>query len=224
MGYKGVGGSGGGWDGAAAAAVAEGSRSGEGTKGEAKGTTGVGPWNAVRGSVPPLGTRLVDDWGECVDAGESGECDWGEGRSTEGNGCLIWDCLIWDWGEGRSTEGNGCRESGSSEVSCWLAARWATREDAVAAAAAAAGPARAAAEEGAEATGRGAGRGAGPSHIGSFHSDRCWRRLVRGCVAAAMEAAGEPLSLGRDGEATIGIIVLMGAPRKAVATARVAGA
>jgi hypothetical protein len=203
MGYKGVGGSGGGWDGAAAAAVAEGSRSGEGTKGEAKGTTGVGPWNAVRGSVPPLGTRLVDDWGECVDAGESGECDWGEGRSTEGN---------------------GCRERGSSEVSCWLAARGATREDAVAAAAAAAGPARAAAEEGAEATGRGAGRGAGPSHIGSFHSDRCWRRLVRGCVAAAMEAAGEPLSLGRDGEATIGIIVLMGAPRKAVATARVAGA
>ena len=31
MGYKGVGGSGGGWDGAAAAAVAEGARSGEGT-------------------------------------------------------------------------------------------------------------------------------------------------------------------------------------------------
>ena len=203
MGYKGVGGSGGGWDGAAAAAVAEGARSGEGTKGEAKGTTGVGPWNAVRGSVPPLGTRLVDDWGECVDAGESGECDWGEGRPAEGS---------------------GCRERGSSEGSGWLAARWATREDAVAAAAAAAGPARAAAEEGAEATGRGAGRGAGPSHIGSFHSDRCWRRLVRGCEAAAMEAAGEPLSLGRDGEATIGIIVLMGAPRKAVATARVAGA
>ena len=60
--------------------------------------------------------------------------------------------------------------------------------------------------------------------MGSFHSERCWRRLVRGCEAAAMEAAGEPPSVGRNGEAMIGIIVLMGAPRMAVATARVAGA
>ena len=220
MGYEGVGvvvggsvvvgGRGGGWDGAlswaAAAKVAEGAKSGEGAKGEAKGTTGGRPWNAVRGSVPPSRTRLDDDCGECDDAGESGECDWGEGRSSEGN---------------------VCRESGPSDESGWLAARWATREVDVADAAVAAGPvrtARAAAEEGAAATGWGAGRGAGPSHMGSFHSERCWRRLVRGCEAAAMEAAGEPPSVGRDGEAMIGIIVLMGAPRMAVATARVAGA
>ena len=220
MGYEGVGvvvggsvvvgGRGGGWDGAlswaAAAKVAEGAKSGEGAKGEANGTTGGRPWNAVRGSVPPSRTRLDDDCGECDDAGESGECDWGEGRSSEGN---------------------VCRESGPSDESGWLAARWATREVDVADAAVAAGPvrtARAAAEEGAAATGWGAGRGAGPSHMGSFHSERCWRRLVRGCEAAAMEAAGEPPSVGRNGEAMIGIIVLMGAPRMAVATARVAGA
>lgn len=221
MGYEGVGvvvggsvvvgGRGGGWDGAlswaAAAKVAEGAKSGEGAKGEANGTTGGRPWNAVRGSVPPSRTRLDDDCGECDDAGESGECDWGEGRSSEGN---------------------VCRESGPSDESGWLAARWATREVDVADAAVAAGPvrtARAAAEEGAAATGWGAGRGAGPSHMGSFHSERCTgRRLVRGCEAAAMEAAGEPPSVGRDGEAMIGIIVLMGAPRMAVATARVAGA
>ena len=221
MGYEGVGvvvggsvvvgGRGGGWDGAlswaAAAKVAEGAKSGEGAKGEANGTTGGRPWNAVRGSVPPSRTRLDDDCGECDDAGESGECDWGEGRSSEGN---------------------VCRESGPSDESGWLAARWATREVDVADAAVAAGPvrtARAAAEEGAAATGWGAGRGAGPSPMGSFHSERCTgRRLVRGCEAAAMEAAGEPPSVGRDGEAMIGIIVLMGAPRMAVATARVAGA
>ena len=221
MGYEGVGvvvggsvvvgGRGGGWDGAlswaAAAKVAEGAKSGEGAKGEANGTTGGRPWNAVRGSVPPSRTRLDDDCGECDDAGESGECDWGEGRSSEGN---------------------VCRESGPSDESGWLAARWATREVDVADAAVAAGPvrtARAAAEEGAAATGWGAGRGAGPSHMGSFHSERCTgRRLVRGGEAAAMEAAGEPPSVGRDGEAMIGIIVLMGAPRMAVATARVAGA
>ena len=221
MGYEGVGvvvggsvvvgGRGGGWDGAlswaAAAKVAEGAKSGEGAKGEANGTTGGRPWNAVRGSVPPSRTRLDDDCGECDDAGESGECDWGEGRSSEGN---------------------VCRESGPSDESGWLAARWATREVDVADAAVAAGPvrtARAAAEEGAAATGWGAGRGAGPSHMGSFHSERCTgRRLVRGCEAAAMEAAGEPPSVGRNGEAMIGIIVLMGAPRMAVATARVAGA
>ena len=224
MGYEGVGvvvggsvvvgGRGGGWDGAlswAAAATAakeaEGAKSGEGAKGEAKGTTGGRPWNAVRGSVPPSRTRLDDDCGECDDAGESGECDWGEGRSSEGN---------------------VCRESGPSDESGWLAARWATREVDVADAAVAAGPvrtARAAAEEGAAATGWGAGRGAGPSHMGSFHSERCTgRRLVRGCEAAAMKAAGEPPSVGRNGEAMIGIIVLMGAPRMAVATARVAGA